>query len=150
MENNLLAALREIISSSNSRQEKALRICEAIREFGSYRWVGVYDVGEKEVSNIAWSGPSAPAYPTFPITKGLTSAAVANKATELSNDVANDPRYLTALDSTGSEIIVPVMEPDNNKVLGTLDVESERTHAFTKEDQKILEQCASTLGNRWL
>jgi putative methionine-R-sulfoxide reductase with GAF domain len=150
MKKNLLITFQEILDSTDRRPEKASRLCDTIRNFGNYRWVGVYDVGEKEVSNIAWSGPSAPAYPRFPLTRGLTSAALANKTTVLSNNVANDPRYLTALDNTGSEIIVPVIDPVNNKVVGTVDVESERVNAFTEEDQKILEQCAALLGRHWL
>jgi putative methionine-R-sulfoxide reductase with GAF domain len=61
----------------------------------------------------------------------------------LSNDVANDPRYLTALESTGSELIVPVLV--EGRVVGTLDVEDERTAAFDEGDRATFEELAAAL-----
>lgn len=37
----------------------------------------------------------------------MTAVAISTRQTVVSDDVARDPRYLTALDSTGSELIVP-------------------------------------------
>jgi hypothetical protein len=82
-ENNTLDKLRNILAKDLPRTTKAERIAQTIREHGAYRWVGVYDVDLDHglVSNVAWSGPAAPAYPTFPVTKGLTSRAIAEKKT---------------------------------------------------------------------
>jgi putative methionine-R-sulfoxide reductase with GAF domain len=79
----LPARLRNILTENLSRAAKAASITETIRIGGAYRWVGIYDVDIQQgmVSNIAWSGPSAPAYPAFPITKGLTSRAIADQKT---------------------------------------------------------------------
>jgi putative methionine-R-sulfoxide reductase with GAF domain len=73
----------------------------------------------------------------------LTGAVIESRTTVVSNDVANDPRYLTALDSTGSELIVPVL--DRGRVVGTLDVEDERTDAFDPEDDALFEKLAESL-----
>jgi L-methionine (R)-S-oxide reductase len=100
------------------------------------------------VSNIAWSGVAAPKYPTFPVTQGLTSRAISNKATVNVGDVAEDPDYLTALPTTRSEIIVPVTGADR-RVIGTLDVESEIPNAFDSETQIKLENCGSLLAKFW-
>src|SRR6267154_1354299 len=72
---NLLHKLKNILAQNVDRAVKAARITEAIRDEGGYRWVGIYDVDIHRalVPNLAWSGPGAPAFPTFPITKGLTS-----------------------------------------------------------------------------
>lgn len=120
-----------------------------IRHSGSYRWVGVYDVGAEVVSIVAFSGPSAPTYPQFPITNGLTGSAIREKRTIVVGDVGSDPRYLTAFGSTLSEIIVPVMDETSGAVLGTIDVESERKNAFSAEDQVMLEECARTARPLW-
>ena len=101
------------------------------------------------VTNIAWSGPGAPAYPTFPVTKGLTSRAIAQKRTVNVGDVASDPGYLTALDSTRSEMIVPVLDAAG-AVIGTIDVESERLNAFDPDAQASLEECARLLAEFWI
>ena len=108
----LLTELTRILSQEGDRSQKAKAIAEAIRASGTYRWTGIYDVDHEKgiVSNIAWSGSGAPAHPTFPVTKGLTSRAIATKKTVNVGDVPNDPDYLTALTTTRSEIIIPVLD----------------------------------------
>jgi putative methionine-R-sulfoxide reductase with GAF domain len=57
-----------------------------------------------------------------------------------------DSLYLTALGSTRSEIIVPVFDAEKRKVIGTLDVESERQNAFGSEIEAVLEACSEAFG----
>jgi L-methionine (R)-S-oxide reductase len=90
------------------------------------------------------SGPAPPAYPRFPVERGLTAVAISTRETLVSNDVVRDPRYLTALASTGSELIVPVIVGD--RVVGTLDIEDERAHAFNDDDRRLFERFAGVLG----
>jgi GAF domain-containing protein len=106
---NVLQQVTEVLLSSADRAAKARRIADAIRQSGNYRWVGIYEVDEQEIAAIAWSGIGTPAYPRFPVTQGLSGHAVATRSTVISNDVASDPRYLTAFGSTQSEIIVPII-----------------------------------------
>jgi GAF domain-containing protein len=122
---------------------KAQQAADRIRKESGRRWVGIYAVDGAEVRNLAWSGPSAPAHPNFSAGEGLTGAAIAARATVVSNDVANDPRYLTALQSTGSELIVPVLV--DGEVVGTLDVEDELTDAFSAHDVARFEKLAQEL-----
>ena len=141
-ESHLLAEISRILERNYGREEKAARVAEAIRRAGDYRWVGIYEVMEDEIANVAFDGPGAPVYPRFPITQGLSGAAVASGETVFAGDVAEDPRYLTAFASTQSEIIVPVVEGAKRKVVGTLDVESEEKDAFSEADRSALERCA--------
>ena len=147
----LLNKLTSILQLDLDRAAKAKHIAEAIRVSAGYRWVGIYDVdsGRELVSNIAWSGPSAPAYPTFPTTKGLTARAIATKATINVGNVAHDANYLTALDSTRAEIILPVFRGRGGDVVGTIDVESEQLNAFDAATQDLLEECARLLTSFW-
>jgi putative methionine-R-sulfoxide reductase with GAF domain len=124
---------------------RARRAAELIRARTSRRWVGIYRVTTDEVENLAWSGPAAPAHPNFPIDRGLTGAAIRSRTTVLSNDVANDPRYLTNQESTGSELIVPVLR--DGRVVGTLDIEDARTNAFNKNDQAFFEELATAVSD---
>ena len=146
---SVLQQITDVLNSSTNRTSKVQRITEAIRLAGKYRWVGIYDVDEQEIAVIAWSGIGAPAYPRFPVTQGLSGHAVFSRSTVISNDVAHDPRYLTAFGSTQSEIIVPIIDPESQRVVGTLDVESERTGAFTEADRKQLEEYARALAGLW-
>jgi putative methionine-R-sulfoxide reductase with GAF domain len=138
-----------VLNASNPREDKAAAISELIRSFGPYRWTGIYDVDVRSglVRNIASSGPSGPEFPVFPITKGLTSRAIATKCTVNVGCVAQDEDYLTALGSTQSEIIVPVLSGD--RVIGTLDIESKIPNAFGSEAQRQIERCALLLAKLW-
>jgi L-methionine (R)-S-oxide reductase len=147
---NTLNQIRAAAATGGDRAERAKRLAELIRKLGDYRWVGVYDVGSENVSIIAWSGPSAPEYPTFPVTKGLSGAAIQQRKAVVVGDVRNEPRYLTAFGNTLSEIIVPVLAPGEDRVIGTIDVESEQANAFGPRDQQMIEQCAQAALPLWL
>ncbi|HKS80978.1 MAG TPA: GAF domain-containing protein [Candidatus Acidoferrales bacterium] len=148
--NNVLGQIRMIAAGGDDRPAKARRLAELVQKLGDYRWVGVYTVGAETVSILGWSGPSAPEHPTFPITRGLTGAAIQQKQTIIVGDVRNDPRYLTAFGNTLSEIIVPVLDPSGTRVVGTVDVESERANAFSARDRETIEQCAQAFLPLWL
>lgn len=147
--NEPIVSIASVLQAAGTRIEKARKLADLIRATHNYRWVGVYDVGPELVSIIAYSGPSAPAYPHFPITKGLTGAAIREKKTVVVGDVANDPRYLTAFGTTRSEMIIPVLDEKNAAVVGTIDVESEKRNAFTPEDQLALERIAQGIVPLW-
>src|SRR5919204_5832080 len=98
-----------VLLGRGERAAKATRIAELVREAGGYRWVGLYEVTDQEIAAVGWSGPGAPAHRRFPVTHGLSGAAVASGRTVVVNDVTTDPRYLTAFASTLSEVIVPVL-----------------------------------------
>jgi L-methionine (R)-S-oxide reductase len=146
---NIINDIRAIAAGGNDRKEKARRLAERIQRLGAYRWVGIYDVGAELVSILGWVGPSAPEFPSFPVSEGLTGAAIAQKSAVVVGDVRKDPRYLTAFGSTLSEMIVPVFSMDG-RVIGTVDVESEKADAFSPRDQQMIEQCAEAAKLLWL
>ena len=147
----LLADLRQIVSEPEDRKASLRAVADLLKDRGGYRWVGLYDVDHtaRVVRNIVWSGPGAPEYPTFPITKGLTGAAIAERKTINVGDVAGDPRYLTAFSSTKSEIVVPVFDAAREEVVGTIDVESETVNAFGGDVQRLLESCSDVVQPLW-
>ncbi len=147
--NNTLNLIRSTAMGGGSRAEKAKHLAEGIRKLGDYRWVGIYDVGAEDVSILAWSGPGAPELSKFPVSKGLTGVAIEQKKTVIVGDTRNDSRYVTSFGSTLSEIIVPVLSPGGG-VLGTVEVESDRTHAFADRDREMIENCIAAALPLWL
>jgi L-methionine (R)-S-oxide reductase len=148
--NNVLGQIRMTAATGGGRAVRAKRLAEMIRKLGEYRWVGIYDVRPEDVSIIAWSGPGEPEHPIFPVSQGLAGAAVQERRTVLVGDVRNDPRYLTVFGTTISEIAVPVLAPGGGRVLGMVDVESDRPDAFSANDQQMIEQCAQAAMPLWL
>lgn len=147
----LLDELDTIVATEKDRRRALQAIADTLKEFGNYRWVGLYDVDHSAglVRNIVWSGPGAPEYPTFPIDRGLTGAAIASRQTMNVGDVAADSRYLTAFSSTQSEIIIPVFDKTGASVVGTIDVESEKRDAFSAEIRGLLESCSERIRPFW-
>jgi L-methionine (R)-S-oxide reductase len=143
----LFEQVATVVAGRESRVVRAQRAAEAIRRATSARWVGIYSIVDTQVVNEAWSGPGAPAHPVFSVTEGLTSHALRTGRSVLSNDVSADPRYLTNQDDSGSELIVPVVT--RGQVIGTLDVENERTGAFHDDDVPLFEQLAQALRPLW-
>jgi L-methionine (R)-S-oxide reductase len=138
-----------ILESPSTLKVKAQKIAELICLEGNYRWAGIYEVAEKEISIIAWSGQNSPEYPKFPITKGLSGEVIRTQTTIISNDVSNNHHYLKTFENTKSEIIVPIINNGGNIVIGTLDVESDKKNAFSQKDKIFLEECANEIATLW-
>jgi L-methionine (R)-S-oxide reductase len=146
-EADLTAELVATSSAPEERARSAERIAASIRQFGGYRWVGVYDVTDEEIAVVGWDGPAPPAHPRFPREQGLCGAAVAAGEAVVVGDVSADPRYLTTHATTRSEIVVPVFR--EGVVVGLIDVESERPNAFGERDKQLLERCAAVIVPLW-
>ncbi len=147
----LIDRIGSVLAKDLDRASKAHAIAELICTQGGYRGAGLYDVDIQRgvVSNISWYGAGPPAYLTFPVTRGLTSRAIAERKTINVGDVTRDPDYLTALGTTRSEIIIPVLDATGDRVLGTIDAESDRPHAFNVEAEVELEKCAVAIRRLW-
>jgi len=143
----LTRELVEVSAASGQRALRAERAAAAIRRFGDYRWVGIYDVGRDEIAALAWAGPGRPAHPRFARTAGLCGAAIAGRRPVNVGDVSVDPRYLTTHTTTRSEIVVPVFVA--GAPVGLIDVESDRHNAFAAADEQFLERCAALISPLW-
>jgi GAF domain-containing protein len=139
----------EILRSDQERAEKAKRVAEKIRSAGNYKWVGIYDVTEREIVIISCSGRGEPAFTSFPKDKGLNGRAVMKEQTVIVNDTDKDDDYLLTFTNTKSEIIVPVFDPGNKKIVGTIDAEGEVKDAFSEKDADFLEDCAAAIRSLW-
>ena len=139
----------EILNSNDSREEKLKQAAEKIRNAKGYSWVGIYDVGDKEITNLAWAGRSEPVIHSFPKDKGLNGRAVMNEQSVIVNDIDKDEDYLLTFTNTQSEIVAPVFDANARRIVGTIDVESEIENAFTNEDVIFLEECARQIAGLW-
>lgn len=128
---------------SKSRIKK---VAEMIREARDYRWVAIYKVTKDEFVTMAATGDEPAAYPRFPITQGLCSVVLESRKPIIVGDVRKDPRYLPAFHTTLSEIIVPMIN-EQKKVVGVLDVDSDKLNAFGDEDRQFLERAAGLIAH---
>jgi L-methionine (R)-S-oxide reductase len=110
-------------------------------EVEHYSWVGIYLVEGDDLVLGPWRGPQATEHVRIPVGHGVCGAAAASGVTEIVDDVNADPRYLACFPSTRSEIVVPIAR--EGRVLGEIDIDSDRPAAFTDDDRVLLERVAA-------
>src|SRR5512146_1724238 len=72
----------------------------------------------------------------IPVGRGLTGAAALQKRPVYAPDVTKDPRYLAGIESTRSELCIPLMVRD--EVVGVLDCQSDQLNYFDDETTDLL------------
>jgi L-methionine (R)-S-oxide reductase len=113
-------------------------------DFEHYSWVGIYLVEGDDLVLGPWKGPEATEHVRIPVGQGICGAAAATGETEIVDDVNADSRYLACFPSTRSEIVVPIAH--EGRVVGEIDIDSDRPAAFTDDDRDLLERVAELIA----
>lgn len=108
--------------------------------FDDYSWVGIYVVEGDDLVLGPWKGPEATEHVRIPVGQGICGAAAATGQAEIVDDVNADERYLACFPSTRSEIVVPIAY--EGRVVGEIDIDSDRPAAFGEDDLVFLERVA--------
>ena len=108
-----------------------------------YTWVGIYVLEGNELVLGPFRGKPSP-HTRIPLGRGICGAAATSGSTIIVDDVNADPRYLACSIETRSEIVVPIK--DGDRVLGEIDIDSDRHAAFTDKDRDLLERAAALIA----
>ena len=138
-------ALQEIgatIVAGGKGHDVVEEIAELVQRTCKYRWVGVYKIKRHEFVIEAATNKMKPACPRFPVTQGLSARATEQRKTLMIPDVRKEPCFLPNFWSTKSEIVVPIIDDEHDRVLGVINVESAKPNAFGKSDRDFLEGVA--------
>jgi L-methionine (R)-S-oxide reductase len=136
-----LESIDRILNRGGDADEVLRQVVSVLHDrFEDYSWVGIYLVEGDELVLGPWQGPEATEHVRIPIGQGICGAAAASGQTEIVDDVNADPRYLACFPSTRSEIVVPIAY--GGKVVGEIDIDSDRAAAFNAEDRTFLERVA--------
>ena len=134
--------IKEILTSSDSILKNIVDFLHY--NFGHYNWIGIYLVEGNDLILGPWNGPHATEHTCIPIGHGICGSAAASGNTEVIPNVNADDRYLSCFVSTKSEIVVPIKK--DGKIIGEIDIDSDRKDAFSKEDAEFLERVADMLS----
>jgi len=134
--------IRDIVTKSFKVLDEVVEFL--FKNFDQYSWVGIYLVKGNYLILGPWKGPNATEHTKIPIGKGICGSAAASGQTEIISDVNADKRYLSCFVSTKSEIVVPIRK--DGKVLGEIDIDSDKKSAFTNKDKEFLEKIADMLS----
>jgi L-methionine (R)-S-oxide reductase len=139
----VLARIDEELATERDRTRAMERVVAILkREMPAYTWVGIYLLEGDELVLGPFLGKPSP-HTRIPLGRGICGAAATEKQTIIVDDVNADPRYLACSVETRSEIVVPIMS--GSRVLGEIDIDSDRPAAFGAEDKTLLEAVASLL-----
>lgn len=133
----------ESAADAAGAMERAVAVLK--HEIPDYSWVGIYQVDGEELVLGPFLGKPSP-HTRIPLGRGICGAAATQKATIIVDDVNADPRYLACSIETKSEIVVPIMQ--GARVLGEIDIDSDRPAAFGPADRHLLEAVAALLAPR--
>jgi sigma-B regulation protein RsbU (phosphoserine phosphatase) len=146
----LLATLYEIgreTASILDLDELLQRVAELVKRVIDYEMFGILlldkDEDELVLRQAVNFGPGKERS-RLPVSDGLCGAAVRSKEPVRVGDVSSDPRYVSLVEETRSELAIPLVHKD--KVVGVFDLESPELDRFTERHVKVLMPLASQVA----
>jgi sigma-B regulation protein RsbU (phosphoserine phosphatase) len=144
-ERELLYQVGMRISSSLDLEEVLNLILHNLREVVEYHAGGIFlvDPDTMEIIRLTAMGydPEMEARLELKFGEGIVGWVAKNVEPVIVGDVGRDERYKNARHETRSEIVVPLTVGD--KIVGVLNLESDRLDAFTEEDLYLLKTFGS-------
>ena len=131
---SLLPQIRKLIEAEEDRMANLANVAAVLKQTFKFFWVGFYIVKGNELVLGPFQGP--PACTRIPFGKGVCGAAWKEQRTILVPDVEQFPGHIACSSESKSEIVVPLFDKD--KVIGVLDVDSDRPDAFDEIDARYL------------
>jgi len=114
--------------------------------FDNFLWVGFYFTDNNNPGELVL-GPfqGRVACTRIKFGQGVCGTSAERKETIIVNDVNEFPGHIVCDSLSKSEIVVPVLK--NGKVLGVLDIDSERYGNFDETDKKFLSKMLENILN---
>ncbi|HEX7071087.1 MAG TPA: GAF domain-containing protein [Rhodothermales bacterium] len=115
--------------------------------FDYFQWTGFYRAVSDRMLVV---GPYQGGHGCLRIAfdRGVCGAAARTRQTQVVPDVDDFPGYIACSGSTRSEIVVPIITPDD-RLLGVLDVDSDTEDAFGDVDRRELEAICRDLAEQF-
>lgn len=149
----LLADVSRSVSSTLELDEMMQETASLIHDRFGFQHVSLFTVhpNRRMIEYEAGSGKRSMALQGYSIPlddgRGLIPWVAREGQTVLANDVSHEPRYRPSPlppRNTRSELTVPLAFGD--RVLGVLDIQSDRINAFTEDDRVMFEAVAGTIA----
>jgi putative methionine-R-sulfoxide reductase with GAF domain len=127
MNDYLMKEIAKTVDSEDSRETRAHVAAELIRNGREYRWVGIYDVDDEEITLIGDAGTSTGE--ALPLGKTLRDKVLETRRAAIGRADAS----------------APVLGAESAIVIGTIDVQIEESGKFVLADFDYLEECAEAI-----
>ena len=144
----LLLEVADVLATSLDLDTTLKRVAEVVRKVIDYEIFGILLLNDKTQElyfrfSVGHSHEVADRM-RIKVGEGVTGVAAQRAEAILVNDVAHDPRYISAVPNVRSEIAVPLIV--KNRVIGVIDIESPQPDHFTEEHKRLLTLIASRMA----
>lgn len=141
----LLPQIEALIDGEPSLVANLANVAAALKQAFGFFWVGFYLVDGDELVLGPFQGDIACSRIGYG--KGVCGTAWREAETILVPNVEQFPGHIACSSQSKSEIVVPIL--NGRKVVGVLDVDSDRLSDFDDVDKAGLTEIASILGARF-
>src|SRR5574341_510153 len=143
-DNRVVQEIEQLVNSNQPKEVILRKTCQILQEnFSKYTWIGFYVVDGDELVLGPFVGKPSP-HARIKFDSGICGAAAREGQTVVVDDVNSDPRYLACSLETKSEIVVPIWK--DGKVVGEIDIDSDKLAAFEDKDRAFLEKLSEMLS----
>jgi L-methionine (R)-S-oxide reductase len=140
----VIHAIEQARAGARGRDDLARAAVEGVRrELPQADWVGVYWLEGDALVLGPYLGV-ATEHVRIPVGVGVCGTAVAEDRDQVVVDVRARPNYLACSTATRSEIVVLIRS--NGRVVGQLDLDSDRVGGFGADDHAFLSTVSTSLG----
>lgn len=142
---DLISSLKELLvpKAAGSPAEVLEEVVEQLYGGRGYFWIGIYLAAGDKVIRQCFRGPVPPCH-SFALGVGNVGTAGKNGIVKVIPDVSADPTYSMCFIETRSEIVLSIKI--GSRIIGVIDVESDRLNAFGSQERILLEQTAELLA----
>lgn len=141
----LLSQLVAITEIESDLTANLANIASALHQTFGWWWVGFYWVKGEELVLAPFQGPIACTRIKFG--RGVCGTAWKEEKSQLVPDVEKFPGHIACSSASKSEIVVPIFDKEK-KVVGVLDVDSERYDVLDETDVFYLEKIAEMITSK--
>ena len=134
----LTEQVKSLIAGETDAVAVMANVCSVIHESMGFFWTGFYRVLGDELLLGPFQGPVACMH--IPFGRGVCGSAWQQCRTLVVPDVEQFPGHIACSSLSRSEIVVPVLSPDDDStVLAVLDIDSRELATFDDTDRRHLE-----------
>jgi sigma-B regulation protein RsbU (phosphoserine phosphatase) len=144
----LLLEVADVVNTTLDLDTTLRRVAELVRKVIDYEIFGILLLNEKTQElrfrfQVGYASEVADRI-RIKVGEGVTGIAAQRREAILVDDVANDPRYISAVPNVRSELAVPLII--KNRLIGVIDIESPQPYHFTEEHKRLLTLIASRMA----
>jgi sigma-B regulation protein RsbU (phosphoserine phosphatase) len=144
----LLLEVADVVNTTLDLDTTLLRVAELVRKVIDYEIFAILLLNEK-TQELRFRFSLGHALDVadgmrVKVGEGISGLAAQRREAILVNDTSADPQYISAVPNVRSELAVPLIV--KNRLIGVIDIESQKLNAFTEEHKRLLTLIGSRMA----